>query len=137
MSKELNRFFVYGTLKVGGYFASQFDNVRVNSQPATLIKHDLYGIGSKGLASFPGAVPGEGKIVGEVHTYDSKDHEKVLRAMDAIEGYSATNEKGSLYLRAKKDVILDNGETVEAFVYIFNQSIRDDYEKVETGIWEI
>lgn len=137
MSKTNNKFFVYGTLKEGGYFANSFDPIRTFSKPAQLMQHDLYSIGPKNSASFPGAVPGKGTIFGEVHEYGGADPEDVLRHLDSIEGYHEDDEESSLYLRTKKKVVLEGGEEVDAFVYIFNRKIPSHYHKLEEGVWEV
>ena len=132
-----NKFFVYGTLKVGGRFAAYFDKIRTSSKPATLMHHDLFGIGPIGHAPFPGAVPGTGNIVGEVHEYEGANIRSVLRSLDSIEGYHEDDEESSLYLRTKKKVVLEDGEEVDAFVYIFNKKIASHYHKLEEGVWEV
>lgn len=133
----MSKFFVYGTLKIGGRFAASFDKVRVSSEVAKLKGFDLYGIGSGKTASFPGIVKGKGTVVGEIHEYP-KDHlEEVTHYMDMIEGYSEKNEDKSLYLRRKAQVELEDGSTEDAYVYIFNQKIPDSYPLIEDGIWKI
>lgn len=132
-----NRFFVYGTLKVGGRFAGYLDNIRTSSRQAILQNHDLFSIGQSGYAAYPGAVPGTGDIIGELHEYGGADLKSVLKILDDIEGYYEYDEKNSLYIRTRKDIFLKTGEEVEAFVYIFNQPIKISYNKIESGVWEI
>ena len=130
-----DKFFVYGTLKEGGYFAKSFDTVRKSAQKATLAKHDLFRIGGGASSWFPGIVPGEGTVIGEVHEYDHT--EQVLEEMDRIEGYNKKQPERSFYMREIKEVELDDGTKVRAYVYIFNNEIPKHYEKVESGDWEI
>jgi gamma-glutamylcyclotransferase (GGCT)/AIG2-like uncharacterized protein YtfP len=132
-----NKFFVYGTLKEGGYYAGHFDDYRTSNKVAVLKGHDLFSIGRKTDAYFPGAVPGKGKIVGEVHEYGNAPDATVLTIMDSIEGYSEGDEVNSLYLRKKCEVELEDGTVETAYVYIFNRPIEDYYHKVEDGVWEI
>lgn len=131
------KFFVYGTLKVGGYFAENFDSVRKTVDKAVLKGYDMYGIGHTGHAAYPGIVPGDGEVHGEVHTFDEKHQKAVLSAIDGIEGYHAADEKGSLYLRKKVPVQLEDGTEEEAFVYIFNNGIQKYYGKIEDGVWDV
>ena len=46
-----NKFFVYGTLKVGGRFAKSFDNLRSSFTEARIEGFDLFDLGN-----FPGIV---------------------------------------------------------------------------------
>lgn len=132
-----NKFFVYGTLKVGGHFAKYFDKVRTASEPATLSGFDLYGIGPHRSAAFPGAVQGTGVIVGELHEYGKTEFKKVVDAMDSIEGYSPGSDEDSLYLRKTCMVELSDGTKEKAFVYVYNKAIRAHYEKLTDGVWRI
>jgi len=132
----MNKFFVYGTLKVGGYFAGQFDYTRESSKVATLHNHDLFAVG--GVPSqFPGAVPGKGSIIGEIHEFAQNQTVSVTMSMDTIEGYSRKYESESLYLRRILPVELEDGSMVDANVYLFNRPIEKQYKKIESGIWEI
>jgi gamma-glutamylcyclotransferase (GGCT)/AIG2-like uncharacterized protein YtfP len=123
MSKK---FFVYGTLKVGGKLAESFDETRETVVKAVLPGHDLFNLGW-----FPGIKPGEGAVHGEVHTYkrDVTDH------FDTIEGYNKKNEENSLYLRRTVTVKTEDGE-VEAEAYVFNRGVYEE-SKIETGVWPV
>ena len=129
----MNKFFVYGTLKVGGHFAKGFDHVRQHSVAATISGFDLY----KVSGSFPGIVKGTGTVIGELHTYTPESEAAVLRGMDTIEGYRETDVEGSFYKRQVVDVNLPDGTTEKAFVYVFNRPARGRYEKVKDGNWPI
>ena len=124
---KTEKFFVYGTLKVGGHFAKEFDNTRVKSMKAKVKGFDLFDLGY-----FPGIVPGEGTVYGELHEY--KNPEKVTKAMDRIEGYNEGTDSG-LYVRRKAWVEISKGKTVEANLYIFNNKLSSDSKKVDSGVW--
>ena len=123
--------FVYGTLKEGGEFAKGFNKYRKSVQEATLDGFSLYCLGW-----FPGIVPGEGQVVGELHTYNHAAEKTILRMLDQIEGYSSEYEETSLYLRRIVTVTTDEGEE-EAYAYIFNQGIPDDADIIKDGHWPI
>ena len=127
---KTDHFFVYGTLKEGGHFAPEFDPFRVRSKVATIKGYDLFNLGW-----FPGIVPGDGEVVGEVHEYENLDF--VGRRFDGIEGYSEAREDSSLYLRRRVTVVTEDGEEVEANVYLFNKSVPADAEKIEDGVWDL
>ncbi len=122
-------FFVYGTLKVGGRFAKQFDSARLNSVKAEVEKFDLFDLGS-----FPGIKPGTGKVVGELHEY--KDPEKVTHSMDMIEGYQPELRDG-MYLRRRVQVKTEAGEIKEANIYVFNFKVPKHAKKIESGCWPL
>jgi len=122
------KFFVYGTLKVGGRFAERFDSLRVNSMPASVEGFHLFDLGS-----FPGILPGNGVVYGELHEYG----EDVTRAMDTIEGYRSDDEDNSLYLRREVEVTTATGKTDKASIYIFNRKDYDDSKMIESGVWKL
>jgi gamma-glutamylcyclotransferase (GGCT)/AIG2-like uncharacterized protein YtfP len=122
-------FFVYGTLKVGGRFAKQFDDVRISSVKAEVDGFDLYNLGS-----FPGIKPGMGKVVGELHEY--RDPERVTHRMDSIEGYTPEIKDG-MYLRRRVPVKTETGEIKEANIYIYNFKISSHAKKLESGVWKL
>lgn len=126
---ETDLFFVYGTLKVGGYFAEQFDKFRVSSVKAEVEGYDLYSLGS-----FPGIKPGQGKVIGELHEY--KDPERVTRSMDSIEGYQPEIKDG-MYLRRRVVTKTESGENKEANIYVFNLKVPERAKKLTSGIWEL
>lgn len=127
---ETDFFFVYGTLKVGGHFAKEFDDYRIRSEKANLLGHDLFNLGW-----FPGIIPGAGKVIGELHEY--KHPEIVQRAMDRIEGYTG-DPKNSLFVRKLVTVTVnETGEKVTCHAYQFNSDPSSNAEKVEDGVWAL
>lgn len=123
-------FFVYGTLKVGGRFASRFDDLRESSE-----KGSIENVKMLNLGSFPGVVEGDGTVFGEVHSY--KEEEKVLRTFDVIEGYNKEEPDRSFYIRKEVEVSLDTGEKVTATMYFLNPKAAKSYKRVESGVWDI
>ena len=123
--------FVYGTLKMGGYFSSLFDKERLWVQPAT-IKGTLYDIGpAPGLS-----LEGSNLVHGELHLY--KDFSYVIRQMDRIEGFIHEGSKFNLYDRQVIEVDTPLGRHT-AVVYTIRQSltIHKRVKKIENGIWPI
>ena len=71
------------------------------------------------LGLYPAAVPStEHRVWGEV--YQVSDAATVLAALDEIEGYTPADLDRSLYLRHLTPVTLNEGRTVEAWVYFYN-----------------
>ncbi len=130
--KKLCRFFVYGTLKVGGRFDNpQFGEMRTSVQPAKL------GGAIYNLGSFPTIkLDRDGVVTGEVHTFQ-KDHiDDIRRMFDRIEGYNASAPDKGLYNRHIVEAELEGGDKVKAFVYEFNGEV-DENTKIEDGVWKI
>lgn len=131
---ETGQVFVYGTLKVGGYFAERFNHLRLNSKNAT-IKGALLDLGD-----FPGIkTEVDGQVHGEIHEYN--DFENVVYEMDLIEGYSGPN-RHNLFNRIKVIATDDSEEAVETEViaYEFAQELPGEVierYRVESGIWQI
>ncbi|MEQ1759328.1 MAG: gamma-glutamylcyclotransferase family protein [Vicinamibacterales bacterium] len=71
------------------------------------------------LGIYPAAVPTpDGRVRGEVH--EMLEPLTVLRELDGIEGYRASEPDSSLYTRVRTPVMLDDGRAVEAWVYFYN-----------------
>ena len=121
--------FVYGTLRVGRFYAVLLDNFRVSCEDAQIVG-TMYDAGM-----FPAVVEtGEGTVTGELHVY--KDPNKVKLIMDQIEGYRSHDEEGSLYIRREVDVRTRKGEIEKASVYFFNQSVKH-FDRIESGCWKL
>lgn len=118
-------FFVYGTLKENGHFAKNFDKFRISSEKAKIDNMNLYKIGW-----FPGIVPGNGIVEGELHEY--KEVDKVKRIMNRIEG--CTGSKFDLFRCERHNIIKASSEEIEANVYIFNQEIKHA-KLIKDGVW--
>lgn len=126
--------FVYGTLKVGGFFAEQFDEYRRKYFKAT-VYGALYSVNGQ----FPAALLGdEGVIHGEVHVYTNGI--AVLEAMNNIEGCEVPEEEGhpaNMFNRVTTIAEFDNDNAeVPVFMYTWNQEI-DSLERINSGIWEL
>jgi len=71
------------------------------------------------LGLYPAAVPAaEGRVWGEV--YEMSEADRVLAALDDIEGYRHEDPDRSLYTRSKADVTLPDGASARAWVYFYN-----------------
>jgi len=123
--------FVYGTLKVGGFYAEEFNHVRLSSKPA-----QIEGI-LLDLDVFPGIKTGvDGCVYGEIHEYDQ--FEDVVRNMDVIEGYFGPESEHNLFKRIKVIATDENEKEMEVIAYEFAQDLPDEKERVvESGIWDI
>ena len=133
MGKEIDKVFVYGTLKVGGFFGKEFNKFRISSVSAT-VKGTLYHIPALFPASFPGLrLEGDGVVHGELHSFDR--FEDVVMAIDQIEQYFEDYPEESIYIRKEMDIETPTG-IEKAYIYEYNGQI-DGYKEVKSGIWEI
>lgn len=124
--------FVYGTLKVGGRFARQFDDLR-----KSVVKGKIKGAMFSVHGSYPAVVPeGDNEIIGEVHTYDDAKMEEISARMDGIEGYRGQDNPNNLYNKSTVEVELEDGKKIEATTYFFNHGI-EGLEKVADGVWPV
>lgn len=130
------KFFAYGTLKVDGQFAVNFDEVRTKTQPAILHNFDMFDINF-----YPGAVPSinDHSIKGELHEFESSCIDIVLAKMDRIEGYMEHCPEASLFVRKEFKVELEDGSFEKAQVYIFNnradKPMHKIHDRVLNGVW--
>ena len=111
----MNTVFVYGTLLKGECNHNYYLGGIPCLGQATLRNFDLYDLGR-----YPGIITGDGTVLGEV--YEVSDDK--LSELDVLEGL----EYG-LYIRQQAEVTMDNGETLEAAVYVYNNSV-DGCEKI-------
>jgi gamma-glutamylcyclotransferase (GGCT)/AIG2-like uncharacterized protein YtfP len=71
------------------------------------------------LGIYPAAIPSsDGRVWGEV--YEFQDAESVLPALDDIEGYTRDDPDRSLYVRDRARVQMEDGSSLEAWVYFYN-----------------
>jgi len=111
------RVFVYGTLRKGGPRASFLNGC------AFLGRHTLAGYRLLDLGAFPGAVPGDGGVVGEL--YELRD-EAILEFLDAVEG---VDDAPPLYRR--REVAVDGAP---AWMYVYaRESLRA--RPIASGDW--
>jgi gamma-glutamylcyclotransferase (GGCT)/AIG2-like uncharacterized protein YtfP len=110
-----DRVFFYGTLMTGFRRPgrSRIDE-QLRAEGRGSIRAALFDLGI-----YPAAVPAaEGQVWGEVH--QMLDADRVLDALDEIEGYRSDEPDASLYTRVLTPVTLQDGHVVEAWVYFYN-----------------
>ena len=115
--------FVYGTLLKGmsrshTMSASEFEGLG-------MIKASLYDLGS-----YPGIVESNASVFGEVYDISPS----TLLALDHIEGYDENYPEQSLYIRKEINVaLLNDGSSIKAFTYFYNDSNLDGFYKIVSG----
>jgi gamma-glutamylcyclotransferase (GGCT)/AIG2-like uncharacterized protein YtfP len=81
------------------------------------------------LGSFPGAVPGDGTVYGEL--FRLRDP-AVWRVLDRYEGYDPAREEVSIFVRRRVDVACPDGRP--AWVYWYNGD-PEEGARVSSGDW--
>ena len=111
MSKE--RLFVYGSLVPGGSNEHMLANLEGEWQPAS-IRGRLLDAGWGAAIGYPGLILDDAgdTVAGYVFTCDALARE--WQRLDEFEGAE--------YQRVESDVLLDNGQTVRAAVYVVTDS---------------
>lgn len=130
--------FVYGTLRKGDCRFNVLDGCECLHEEAFVDGFEMLNLGG-----FPGIVPGNGRIVGEIYEVD----EGVLARLDAIEGYREDDPKHSLYIRQEVDAFYDDGGsipgptgcggTISTYVFNIDRNQNRDYKVIESGDWFI
>ena len=110
--------FVYGTLLSGERNHDYFLQDSTCLGTATLNGYDMYD-----LSTYPGIVPGSGRVKGEVYEVS----EETMRDLDYLEG------EGSLYIRRQAEVTQETGEVILAYIYVYNHSISG-YKRIPENL---
>lgn len=125
--------FVYGTLRQGDCRSGVLQDYPCLASEAYIEGFDLLNLGA-----FPGIVPGEGRVRGELYEID----EVCLRVLDGIEGFRKDDPKHSLYLREQVvvEVPSDGEEELffpDVYVYVYNIERGADRMRpvIESGDW--
>ncbi len=80
------------------------------------------------LGSYPGVLPGVGRVRGELYHVDDV---WIWDRLDAFEGFDSEDEKGSLFLR-RRVRLLEPGQ--EASIYFYNRDVAGRVA-IGTGDW--
>jgi len=128
---QLDAFFVYGTLRPGQWNFRLIAPLVVETMPATLHDHVLYGR----LLPFPYAIPGRGRVVGDVLRVDLGSMPEALRILDALEGYRGEGQPNH-YIRRTVSVVTGRGALL-SWVYLASMgaSRLSPSQVIRTGDW--
>ncbi|QER41617.1 gamma-glutamylcyclotransferase [Thermodesulfobacterium sp. TA1] len=77
------------------------------------------------VSSFPGMVPGEGEVIGEVYEIP----ESLLEKLDKVE------DVPNLFRRELIEVVLEDGIGILAYVYLYNKKV-DNKLLIPSGDWK-
>lgn len=124
MAKERFVLFTYGTLMSGQRNARCLGPTAVLIGPGA-IRGKLFCV-----SSYPGAVPGDGIVVGELWEVEAEQ----LTTLDRLEGCLPNNEDKSNYVRREEQVTQPGGAVTTAWVYWYNRP-TDQLRPIPSGDW--
>ncbi|NCD70386.1 gamma-glutamylcyclotransferase family protein [Mucilaginibacter agri] len=117
--------FVYGTLLKDFKHKARFpveEHLQFISEAT--VKGALYDLGN-----YPGYVEEPtGDVKGEIYLVSEID--KVFEILDEYEGLFDNEPE---YIRKKKEIEIPNGETIESWIYIYQQAIRPEHKRIMNG----
>lgn len=123
--------FVYGTLLPGQPNAYLWARAVLSQEPAVLENGRLYDMGF-----YPMLVetPGE-RVKGVALTLNPASYAAVLANLDELEGYNPQNPAQSAYRRECREVVLENGRRLHAWVYVGQPHHINGQMPVAGGDW--
>ena len=130
MTDDAKHVFVYGTLLRGALNHARFCADALTIEPASTVGR-LYDL----PAGFPAMVSSAfGTVYGEAMTFP--DIDEVLARLDVLEGYHQERPEHSLYLRRVQAVtLLDSGDTVLAYCYLWRSALPPGATHLPSGKW--
>ncbi|AXG77720.1 gamma-glutamylcyclotransferase family protein [Streptomyces paludis] len=149
-------FFVYGTLRPGGFYHDRFLAGRtVREEPALLAGALLYdgpgypyateearsrdATSRQTVSRETVTEPPRPVVVGELVTAEPARYDELLAALDELEDYLAPGHPGNVYDRVARDVHLATGATARAWVYLaaprIARELRASGRRIEGGDW--
>mgnify|MGYP005848204661 CR=1 FL=1 len=120
------RVFVYGTLKPGEYYFSEYCEPKMTACVAAIAPGCLYDL----PLGYPAMTPGTGWVSGVLMEFDDP---QVLAALDELEGYEpGRSPEENEYIREQLEVFTPEGRSLGlAWVYRMSQAIAEQLG----GVW--
>lgn len=113
--------FVYGTLRPGELnYRHLLAGCTVRETPARITGR-LYQVRDE---DYPYVIEGTGVVLGEIIEIRPDLYNATLRTIDDLEDYWPEDEAASLYLRRPIEAFFENGQSLTAWVYLWNSSER-------------
>jgi gamma-glutamylcyclotransferase (GGCT)/AIG2-like uncharacterized protein YtfP len=84
------------------------------------------------LGRYPALVDAPGRVRGEVYRFD--DLAAALDVLDDVEEFDPADPENSVYVRAARQVALDGGSDVIAWVYVYHRDAAG-LPRVSGGDW--
>jgi gamma-glutamylcyclotransferase (GGCT)/AIG2-like uncharacterized protein YtfP len=124
-------FFVYGTLIPDQPNYYLWKDSIINTKKGLIKNYQLFDMGH-----YPMIVELEGNNVdGIVIHIKTEDYDKITKIIDNLEGYNPERHGSSAYNREIRDIELEDGELVKAWIYIGNGKYIKKGNEVKAGNW--
>lgn len=124
--------FVYGTLMTGfGNYRRCLQGATADTRKAAVSGFRMYDVANGG---FPGIVPGNNNVVGQLMYIKPELYEQVMERLDMLEGYREGHKARSMYIRQQVTAVDEAGQEVQCWIYVWNGDVRYCPE-VPAGDW--
>tara|TARA_B110000014_G_C19742431_1_gene387209 strand:+ start:38 stop:517 length:480 start_codon:yes stop_codon:yes gene_type:complete len=124
-------FFAYGTLIPDQPNYYLWKDSIVNTKNGMIKNYELFDMGH-----YPMIVESErNNVHGMLMYIKDKDYEKITKIIDNLEGYNPENHGSSAYNREMRDIELNSGELVKAWIYIGSEEYVKKETVVKDGNW--
>ena len=128
---EILPFFAYGTLISDQPNYYLWKDSITDTKNGIIKNHQLFDMGH-----YPMIIQSEGNDVHGMLMYiKDEDYDKITKIIDNLEGYNSENHGSSAYNREMRDIELDNGELVKAWIYIGSKGYVKEENAVKDGNW--
>ena len=124
-------FFVYGTLIPDQPNYYLWKDSIINTKKGLIKNYQLFDMGH-----YPMIVELEGNNVdGIVIHIKTEDYDKITKIIDNLEGYNPERHGSSAYNREIRDIELEDGELMKAWIYIGTEKYIKKENAVKDGNW--
>lgn len=124
-------FFAYGTLLPGQPNYWLWEAAIIDLRPARFADSILLDMGNYPLL----AEGSGGEVRGALVTTRASSFSEVLKRLDRLEGFDPANPDGCVFRRVKRTVILEDGESAAAWLYLGKADAARDAQVIESGDW--
>lgn len=131
VSEQMLPFFVYGTLLSGQPNSLLWQGLEVNVRKATLANGRLHDLGGYPILVEIGADPVKGQVV----TIAPDFYKLVVARLDLLEGYDPDRPDLIGYRRLMRDVMMEDGRTTSAWVYVGQIELVNGRAPIPNGDW--
>ena len=78
---------------------------------------------------------GEQSVKGMIVTVETEYYDAIMARLDGLEGYNSVKPEESEYVRVAREVLLENGRSLTAWLYIGNLRFEPTLPMVKDGDW--
>jgi len=124
-------FFVYGTLIPDQPNYYLWKDSIINKKKGLIKNYQLFDMGH-----YPMIIElEENNVDGIVIYIKTEDYDKITKIIDNLEGYNPERNGSSAYNREIRDIELEDGELVKAWIYIGSEKYIQNENLVRGGNW--